>query len=431
VGARDHDGSILRRSVTSCASCLAWGLTYAQGVCLACYNFARPQFDHRIGQCAACRRSERLKQGYCRLCWCQARADRAVLSTDARSAVVLAPYVRDVRHHQLFLADTDRRQAIPRTTPRRYGVMGRPLKPPPVPTGQPVTEWIQPPLFDAGPCTYQYGRIDLRGGAPPENPWLAWALHLAYTTAETCGWAPDVRRRMQRVLVMLLADYREGEQVRVSDFERIAVRRSTNVDYVVEILASMDIVDDDRPAPLEPWLTAKLAPLSPAMRRDLRAWARALRNGSPRTRPRSAHTVRIYVAAVVPAVTDWADRYAHLREITRDDVVAYLDTLRGRPRETTTAALRSLFGWAKRTNIIFRNPTVRIRNPHLAAPIWQPLQPDEVAASIAAATTVQARLFVALAAIHAARPGYIRALHLGGSPSQTTAARSMTSPTEC
>ncbi|MFG1801339.1 tyrosine-type recombinase/integrase [Micromonospora carbonacea] len=148
------------------------------------------------------------------------------------------------------------------------------------------------------------------------------------------------------------------------------------------------------------------------MGRDVLAWARVLRDGGPRAQPRKPETVRNYVAAVAPALAAWSDRYAHLREVTRDDVVAYLDTLCGRPRAMATTALRSLFSWAKRTNLIFRNPTGRIRCPRRGNPIWQPLPPDQVAASIAAATTVQARLFLALAAVHAARPGQIRALHL-------------------
>lgn len=45
-------------------------------------------------------------------------------------------------------------------------------------------------------------------------------------------------------------------------------------------------------------------------------------------------------------------------------------------------------------------------------PLWQPLPPDDVAATVEAATTPQARMFVALAAVHAARPGQIRAMRL-------------------
>ena len=61
--ARDGTGRKIARSVTSCAECLAWGLTYCQGVCLACYNFAARYRSH-AGGCAACRRRLPVKDGY-------------------------------------------------------------------------------------------------------------------------------------------------------------------------------------------------------------------------------------------------------------------------------------------------------------------------------------------------------------------------------
>lgn len=135
-------------------------------------------------------------------------------------------------------------------------------------------------------------------------------------------------------------------------------------------------------------------------------------HGGPRTRARHVETVRGYVAAAVPALAGWSTRYHHLREATRDDVVAYLDTLQAHPRATTTTALRSLFTWAKRGNLIFRSPTARIRSARIDDGIWQPLRPDELAEVVEAANTPQARLFLALAAVHAARPSRIRALKI-------------------
>jgi hypothetical protein len=44
--------------------------------------------------------------------------------------------------------------------------------------------------------------------------------------------------------------------------------------------------------------------------------------------------------------------------------------------------------------------------------VWQPLNPGHLAGAVAAATTPQARVCVVLAAVHAARPGAIRALQL-------------------
>jgi len=187
VVARDGTGRKVARSVTSCVECLAWGLTYCQGVCLACYNFAARYRSH-AGECAACHRQLPLKDGYCRLCWCQARHDRAATAADARSAVVLAPWLAQVRHHQLFFAGMDNRRAAPRALPRRYGQKGRPLKPPPPVATRPATGGTQLALFASVPAwDYRQVRFDLRHGGAPDNPWLAWALHLAHLTGEARG----------------------------------------------------------------------------------------------------------------------------------------------------------------------------------------------------------------------------------------------------
>jgi hypothetical protein len=364
---RGRDGSRIGRTVTSCASCLAWGLTYSQGICLDCYNFAAPRMRRPVAECGACTRPQLLKGGYCRLCWCQAREDR-MLFTDARSAVTIAPHLPNVGSQQLFLAGMHhKRQPKQPAIPRRYGVKGRPLKPPPAPVFQPRTRWRQPPLIDdLIPRVYVYGRFDLRTGPAPDNPWLAWALHIAHTTAEARGWSSIVRRGMQRTLVMLLAGHIHGDDVRVSDFEHVA--RYTNVDHVVEILATMGVAQDDRPRTFDLWLDAKVGALPDAIRRDATGWAQSLHDGGPRTHARRPSTAYGYVRAVQPALLAWAGRYGHLREVTRDDIGVYLDTRQGRARETAHAALRSLFGWAKRNKLIFRNPVSRAGSTPTARP---------------------------------------------------------------
>ena len=76
------------------------------------------------------------------------------------------------------------------------------------------------------------------------------------------------------------------------------------------------------------------------------------------------------------------------------------------------SALRSLFTWAKKTGVIFRNPATRIKPGKREHPVWQPLTAGQLADAAAAAGTPQARLCLVLAAVHAARPGAIRALQL-------------------
>jgi integrase len=74
--------------------------------------------------------------------------------------------------------------------------------------------------------------------------------------------------------------------------------------------------------------------------------------------------------------------------------------------------MRSLFSWAKANGIIFKNPASRIPGSPRADRLWQPLAPDQIESSIQAAATPHARLATALAAVHAARHGQIRALQL-------------------
>jgi len=388
--------------VTSCEACLAWGMSYCRGVCLACYNFAGRTSD--LGECGACGRRQLLKRGYCRLCWQQAALERPIGPNTP-----LAPYMRRVRHQQLFLADLNRRRAKPRAFPRRYGIKGRPHKQPPPPAG-PVG-WAQLPLFEA-PRDYRYGRLDLRKSAAPDNPWLAWALHLAHRRAEARGFDPIVWHALQRNLVMLLADYRGGEPIRSSAFHGVLRERGASLAHTSDVLELMGILLDDRPAAFESWLADKLDGLAPAIRSETERWARTLRDGGSRSLPRNEETVRTYLRAIRPILLDWSGQHQHLREISREHILTSISELRGHQRQTTLGALRSLFGWATRSRIVFRNPTNRIKLPRLDDPVWQPLSAGEIEHTMAAATTPQARLFVVLAAVHAARPGAIRALTL-------------------
>jgi hypothetical protein len=413
VVARDGATRKVARTVTSCAECLAWGLTYVQGACLACYNFSAAHLGHPLGECAACRRTVPLRSGFCRLCWCQAREDRAVTAVDARSAVVIAPHLPNVGHHQLFLAGMTKRTARPRVTPRRYGAKGRPRKPPPPHAARPRTQPEQLCLFAVtGKRDWNDARVDLRRGPAPDNPWLAWALHLAHTTAEARGWHPIVRRSMQRALVALLGSHRAGEQILASTVREITAARSVNIDLALEILQTMDVVDDDRPRGFARWLTPLLEPLSPAIGRDVETWAWHLHDGTPRSAPRRRSTAQAYFRLARPVLLTWSIRYDHLREVTRDDIVDHLTTLTGELRHTTATALRSLFSWARRTNIVFVNPASRIRLSRREHRLWQPLPDHALAAATAAMTRPHARVFLVLAAVHAARTGAVRALHL-------------------
>jgi hypothetical protein len=200
--------------------------------------------------------------------------------------------------------------------------------------------------------------------------------------------------------------------IAASAVRAVAGRHSVGSQAAIEILATMEIVAENRPDPFISWLDAKLTGLAAGLARETRHWAVTLHDGGPRTRARSPDTARAYLRAARPALLAWSAGYDHLREVTRDDVLTYLADLHGHERYSAVSVLRSLFTWAKKTGVIFRNPAARIKLGKREQAIWQPLTAGQLADAVAAATTPQARVCLVLAAVHAARPGAIRALQL-------------------
>ncbi|MGC9668461.1 integrase [Planosporangium sp. 12N6] len=353
-----------------------------------------------------------MKKEHCRLCWCQARLDRsAALDGAIGTYTLLLPHVRRVRHQQLFLADLPApRDLVGKPHQRRHGVgpgaPGIARKSPPPIAGRPQVDWIQPPLFLPGPRDYRR-RIDLRAGPALNNPWLAWALHLAHTFAEARGFDTVVREALNRALVMLLADHCAGEMIRFSDIRRVLRKRGNSAHHAAHVLELMGVLDDDQPRAIDGWLDRKLHGIAPGIARHVRAWAQALIDGGPRTKPRHYQTARNYVAALRPVLLDWSTRHEHLREITRDDVLAQVTALRGHQRQTAAVALRSLFRWASKAGVIFGNPTSRLRVGRVEYAIALPLSADEISPTIQAARSPHARVAIVLAAVHAARHGDI------------------------
>jgi integrase len=148
------------------------------------------------------------------------------------------------------------------------------------------------------------------------------------------------------------------------------------------------------------------------MAADVDHWLHTRHHGGPRARPRDEHTVRMNLNRVYPHLLDWAERYGHLREVTATDIHTAITPLTGSLRRQTCTALRPLFRHCKKTGRIFRDPTRAILSSLRPLHLIHPLQPEEIAQATAAATTPAARLCLALAAIHAARPKNIRELHL-------------------
>ena len=378
------------------------------GWCRPCTEFASRYPG--TGPCGACGRQQPLKKGHCRLCWCRARLDRP--ETTPRQHQNLLPWAQRVRCHQLFFAGMPGPRDLAVRGVPRCGVRATRLAGGPPAAAGGRDGCLQLPLFADASRVYRYGRIDLRTDAVPGNPWLARALHIAHTTAGARGWDSQMLATLNRTLAVVLSGYAEGTMIKVSEFRPALRQRGDSITRTAQILDAMGILADDRPAAFDQWLAARLGGLAPGISGEASRWAVALHDGTPRTPPLHDKTVRSYVAALRPALLEWSACHGHLRDIARDDVRAVTAALHGPRRQTTLVAARSLFAWARKNGVIFRDPASRLQVGRTGHAIFQPLLPGQIDQAVEAATTPHARVFVALAAVHAARPAQIRALQL-------------------
>lgn len=390
----------------SCLDCLAWGVL-GQHRCTAC-SVWRHNHPGEV-TCTGCDRVLAVKEGYCRLCWQQARYESKAAGGLPRGAVTVLAAGGRFRSHQLFF---DRMQVRRPSSPfHQHGRRGAPRKPPPAPTCSPAPGQVQvqPRLFD---FPRDFTRFDEHVNANPENPWLLWAVYLAYRLGEARGWGRGIRFAVRRGLTILLSQHTEGDVVRYSELFPALRARGISCERVADVLAEMGVLDDDRRPSFEDWMERKLAGLPPGIRCDVEAWLRTLHDGGPRSRAREEATVWNYLNNARPVLLDWSSRYEHLREVTREEVSAHLDTLHGSRRKNTHVALRSLFGFCKKNGLVFRNPTSRMKVGQTPSSLIQPLQPADIDHAVAAAQAPAARLVLAFAAVHAARVGAIVVIRL-------------------
>ncbi len=380
---------------SSCPTCLAWGVLYG-GYCRACYDFRR---RHPSARCAGCRRDMPLKNRYCRPCWLQAalqaRNPPAVTDTDLAA----------VTCHQLCFAGTTKMRGPRSRPPRRPRVSA--LAADPAPTPGPA-DGGQLQLHLPGPAR----AFDRPQHAELSNPALTRIRGLAQAMGQARGWNPQLSAELDRALVIVLSGHADGERLRRSELVGVLHRYGISVDRVANVLAQAGLLDDDRVPAFESWCDDKLAELTPGIAAEARGWVRTLAHGGPRSHPRKMGTVRRYLRCAHPVLVEWSTRYDHLREVTTGDIAAVTAALRGHPRRQTLIALRSLMRHCKKVGTIFADPAARIRAGRPDdAPIL-PLTPEQIQDATRAATTPAARLALALAAVHAARPHTIRTLHL-------------------
>jgi hypothetical protein len=385
------------KSASSCPTCLSWGVLYG-GHCRACYDFRR---RHPSACCAGCRRDVPLKKNYCRLCWLQAALQAA------NPPVVTEADLAGVTHHQLAFAGTTKMRG-PRSGARRRA----PRQPP---TASPSSTGVSR-AADSGQLQLHLpgpGRaFDWATHAEPANPALVRMRQIAQVMSQAQGWNTTLVAELDRALVVLLSGHADDQRLRYSQLVDVLHRYGVSITRVAEVLSRGGLLEDDRVPPFESWLKDKLGDLAPEIARDVRAWIRALQHGGPRSHPRHPHTVRRYLRPIHPVLIEWSTRYQHLREVTTSDVAALAQSLHGHPRRHALGALGSLMRHGKKTGSIFADPTTRLRIGHRDDSVLVPLAPEQLDDTAQAATTPAARVALALACVHAARPKAIRTLQL-------------------
>lgn len=383
-----------RGPARSCEHCFGWGVL-RQRLCRGCENFAA---KYPAGQCRTCRRSVPVDAGVCRLCRRQASR---IAGPDNKTALDLT--VAAVTGHQLFFADTMRRSRR-RTRP-------------PVPADHAELAVIrdQPGSIRAQLLLVDPPR-DCRGASsldPPRDPlFLDLVMRQADSVAELNGWPPRTLQQVRRGLGMLASSHDPGEPIRASTVTALSPHGIPGL-RVLEVLTAADegLLIDDRPDSLTVWIDDQFRDLPPRIREELQVWIDVLRRGTPRRKSRHRSTVFSRLAGTKPFLVEVAARYDTLRQVTRADVVAWLD---GRKHGANDAsALRDLFRVLKAERMVFTNPTHRIKVAESSETTPTSLSPDSLRQLGAAAERDPAlRVVLGFVGVQALSPNQLRRLRL-------------------
>ena len=246
-----------------------------------------------------------------------------------------------------------------------------------------------------------------------DTPLLLAATRCAIGLAEARGWSAATIAGVFYGLKAVLDGHTGDGAVPLSQVrQRVRPRSHSSATRIAEVLAELEMLHDDTTAAIRAWIDRRTGELPAGFGRDVRAWLVVLLDGDARTRPRSHATVHFHFGRVRPFIQCWAATRGHLREITSSDVDTVLEPLRGHRRYNAITALRSLFRFARRRGLTFADPTAHLRGGRGAGRTVLPMTAEQIRAVQQAAATPAQRLAIALAAVHAARPGAIRELTL-------------------
>jgi hypothetical protein len=398
--------------IESCVGCIAWGVRRAyRSRCWTCRWW---RTNYVEGDCVCCgRRTVISERRACRLCWEAARAHQ-----QPGRAVDLADATRSGQ--QLFFANLSSRQAPVRrvvAAPRRpLGRSGRPRLPDldEIPHGQrfvPVG-WTQLALFDL-----EVDATTIVGAAAADDSELVrYCDEAVRDHADTHGWSRkhtnDVRRTLRLVQAL---QHTPNARIKASDVLRLpALQGNISALSTLDVLAAVDLLNDDRISPVERYFNDQIDGLPAPMTAQLRVWFDVMINGSatpPRRRARHPATAKLHIRSLAPILRVWsAEGHDSLVSIERADIVAALPAA-GPRRHAADQGMRSVFGVLKPRKLVFVDPTRGVAHNGTNTTVPLPLDTAAIRAALNSADRAAA-LAVALVAFHALASREVRAIKL-------------------
>lgn len=388
-------------AVESCLDCHAWGATrWGKWLCHGCRSWRREHSS--IAACRICTTVITLgENGVCRLCRKQGtlmREGKELL--DIRAA--------NTHGQQLFFADMFYVSARDRA--KRPSVASTAIE---VPATAPAKfHHVQLSLFDARRDLAAHGRENLIERCDPII--AARVDREVGEHARRHGWnhkaVLDTRSGI-RIIIGLQDD--PGALIKATD---VTLLRGIDlpVRRILDVLAEMGLLDDDRTPTVETWFAQRTAELPGPMRDELGIWFLVMRDGSstsPRRKPRAEATINVQLNFALPALRAWASAgMTSLREVSREDVLMVLPA-DGNARAGCGQGLKSIFGVLKGRKAIFVNPIGRLVTGQYQE--REPLPQDPAVLRAALNSTDPARAaIVALIAYHGLRIGAVRRLLL-------------------
>jgi len=388
--------------VESCRDCHAWGVGRLHDwLCAGCNSWRR---EH--GTIAACRSCSRIvtlgENRICRLCRKQAtlmREQKGLLDVLGANAY----------GQQLFFADMFYVSARDRAKPPHRAPAS------PIPTRPVVrapTCHVQLALFDARRDLAAHGREGLVDRCDP-----LIAEHIDREVGEHArghGWTHKALAET-RAGIRILIGLQDDPHALIKATDASLLRAiDMPVRRILNVLAEMGLLDDDRTPAIETWFTRRTAELPEPMRDELGIWFLIMRDGSstaPRRKPRAEATINSQLNFALPALHAWAAAgITSLREVSREDVLMVLPA-EGNARAGCGQGLKSIFGVLKGRKAIFVNPIGRLVTGQYQQRQPMPQDPALLRAALQSNDPARAAI-VALIAYHGTSIGSVRRLLL-------------------